>query len=251
MSYHEILGVDNGCSVDEIRKIYRKLSLKYHPDRNGNSEESKKQFQKINNAYCKLLETSPDKNDNMREMAHFYNKEPLDGISPIQVTVYITLEQSYTGCMLPVEIDRYIKEGNSNRTEKETIYVEFYKGIDTNEVITYHNKGNGLNQKYSDVRILVQIKPHDFYTRDGLDLIYTKKITLKEALCGVTFQILHISGKTYNIKGDTIITPNFIKSIRGLGLTRGDHVGNLIIKFIVTFPETLSKQQIEQIKKYL
>lgn len=257
MSYYDILGVDKNSTIEEIKKAYRKLSLKYHPDRNGNSEESKQHFQKINNAYNRLIEqSSSNKNNNIpiQDIINLVQKNTIQdpiGLSPILITVYITLEQSYNGCMLPVEIERYIIDKNIKSCEKETIYVDFYKGIDTNEVITYNNKGNCVNEKYSDVKITVQIKKHDFFTRNGLDIIYTKHISLKQALCGVTFQLLHISGKKYNIVGDDVITPNYSKSIKGLGIIRGEHVGNLIINFCIIFPETLSSEQIENIRKYI
>lgn len=259
MSYYDILDVDKNSTIEEIKKKYRKLSLKYHPDRNSNSEESKQHFQQINNAYNRLLE-QPSSSQNINNTTHMQDiinlvkKETINEsieLSPILKTVYITLEQSYYGCMLPVEIERYIMERNLKSWEKETIYVDFYKGIDTNEVITYNNKGNCVNEKYSDVKITVQIKKHDCFSRDGLDIKYIKNISLKEALCGVTFQILHISGKKYNIIGEEVIIPNDNKTIKGLGIIRGDHVGNLIINFNITFPEMLSKQQIEHIKKYL
>ena len=50
-SYYDILDVPESASLDEIKKAYRKLSMKHHPDRNGNSQESTEKFQKISEAY--------------------------------------------------------------------------------------------------------------------------------------------------------------------------------------------------------
>ena len=47
MTLYEVLGVKNDSSQDEIKKAYRSLSLKYHPDRNP-SDEATKKFQEIN-----------------------------------------------------------------------------------------------------------------------------------------------------------------------------------------------------------
>lgn len=261
-TYYDVLGITANASLDEIKKTYRKLSLKFHPDRNGNCDVSKQTFQKINDAYTKILQHhqtrrppgAEEHSVNIQDVIHFLKKNTPQSatiLTALYVTVYISLEQSYTGCMLPVEIERWIIEGDARRNEKETIYVDFCKGIDTNETITYRNKGNCLNQTYSDVKINVQIIKHGCFTRDGLDLIYTKTITLKQALCGVMFQIEHVSGKKYNIQGDTVITPQFKKVIRGLGLPRGGHYGNLIIKFNIEFPETLSPEKMEQIRNCL
>ncbi|CAD8107592.1 unnamed protein product [Paramecium sonneborni] len=50
--YYQLLGVPRSASDDQIKKAFKKLSLKYHPDKaKGNKEESEKQFQKIVNAY--------------------------------------------------------------------------------------------------------------------------------------------------------------------------------------------------------
>jgi curved DNA-binding protein CbpA len=49
--YYEILEVSAGATPDEIKKSFRHLALKYHPDKNGNSEESKQKFVKIVEAY--------------------------------------------------------------------------------------------------------------------------------------------------------------------------------------------------------
>ena len=48
---YEVLGINENASPDEIKKTYRKLSLQYHPDRNGNSSESTIKIQSINAAY--------------------------------------------------------------------------------------------------------------------------------------------------------------------------------------------------------
>ncbi len=52
--YYTILGVDKKASVDEIKKAYRKLALKYHPDRNKDNKAAEEQFKKISEAYAVL-----------------------------------------------------------------------------------------------------------------------------------------------------------------------------------------------------
>ncbi|KAF4730141.1 DnaJ sub C member 21 [Perkinsus olseni] len=48
--YYKILGVDRSCSADDIKKAYRKLALKWHPDKNQNSDDAKEMFQLITEA---------------------------------------------------------------------------------------------------------------------------------------------------------------------------------------------------------
>ncbi|KAK8630826.1 hypothetical protein V6N13_079598 [Hibiscus sabdariffa] len=50
-SYYDILQVPKGASDEQIKRAYRKLALKYHPDKNPGNEEASKKFTDISNAY--------------------------------------------------------------------------------------------------------------------------------------------------------------------------------------------------------
>ena len=52
--YYETLGVNRKATEDEIKKAYRKLALKYHPDRNKGNKEAEERFKEINEAYAVL-----------------------------------------------------------------------------------------------------------------------------------------------------------------------------------------------------
>ena len=62
MDHYKVLEVNNTASKDDIRKSFRYLALRYHPDRNNNSEESKREFMLIVEAYKVLSDEQARKN---------------------------------------------------------------------------------------------------------------------------------------------------------------------------------------------
>jgi curved DNA-binding protein len=52
--YYQVLGVDKKASADEIKKAYRKLAVKWHPDKNPNNKAAEEKFKKISEAYAVL-----------------------------------------------------------------------------------------------------------------------------------------------------------------------------------------------------
>jgi DnaJ-class molecular chaperone len=271
---YDILGVKKDASSEEIKKAYRRLSLEHHPDRNGGSVESKQRFQEITGAYQKINDNLT-KNDNsaqfmgnnafdLNEMFKFFQQgnfpkqhfsSQMNKPIPIIKTIVITLEQSYSGCSIPVEIERWIIENGVKKQETETLYVQIPKGSDSNEIMIYRNKGNMISPgNIGDVKVIIKLQGHSIYQRHGLDLIYNKNITLKEALCGLSFDIKHLSGKIYkinNARGTSIISPGYQKIVQGLGLSRGQHTGSLVIRFNIIFPQKLSDENIALIEKAL
>ncbi len=71
--YYEILGVPRNASEEEIKKAYRKMALKYHPDRNPGDKEAEEKFKEASEAYEVLRD--PKK----REIYDFYGHEGLKG----------------------------------------------------------------------------------------------------------------------------------------------------------------------------
>jgi DnaJ family protein A protein 2 len=144
---------------------------------------------------------------------------------------------------------------NGNKVfEKETVYVTVPKGVDDNEIIILREKGNILNDEIKgDLKLFIKIENTTQFERKGLDLIIKKQISLKDALCGFSFELKYINGKVYTLNNNSgsIIPSDYIKTIPNMGLTREGHTGNLLIHFQVEFPEKLTEEQIKSLKEIL
>jgi DnaJ-class molecular chaperone len=186
----------------------------------------------------------------------FYNGTPIQRKPPVIIQrVTITLEQSYSGGVIPLEINRWIDVDSVKTMEKENIYVKFPKGIDNNEMILLKEKGHNFNaSQQGDVKVIFTVKNDTPFIRKGVDLVYNKTISLKEALTGLEMNIDHINGKKYKV--DTvnnycIINNNSNTSLPNLGMTRENVTGKLIINFKVEFPKEISAENREKLKECL
>ena len=286
MSHYETLQVPSDAPSDVIKKHYRKLSLDCHPDRpNGNSSK----FKELNEAYETLSDPkkrkqydaslnqsamSPEQaifdmlfkanhgmGGGMSSMDAMFHAQPpmfFHTVNvkppPLVVTLNITLDQAFTGCSLPVEIERNVFEHRSKRSETETCYVDVPAGIDNNEIIVIERKGH-VNPDYEvgDVKVVIQIDNPTKLVRSGLDLVYTHAITLKEALCGFSFELEYLQGKQLKIANQegNIVTPQLRKTIPNMGMKRDHRQGSLIITFQIGFPASLTPEQSEALKTLL
>src|SRR6187200_184509 len=74
--YYDVLGVQKTVTKDELKSVYRKLALKYHPDRNKSSEAEEK-FKEISEAYAVL--SDPDKRQRYDTYGHVGTEEVFRG----------------------------------------------------------------------------------------------------------------------------------------------------------------------------
>eukprot|EP01125_Pyxidicula_operculata_P018632 TRINITY_DN6630_c0_g1_i2.p1 TRINITY_DN6630_c0_g1~~TRINITY_DN6630_c0_g1_i2.p1 ORF type:complete len:465 (-),score=132.89 TRINITY_DN6630_c0_g1_i2:87-1481(-) len=72
--YYDLLGVSKSASQDEIKKAYRKLAMKYHPDRNKNNKEAEEKFKQISQAYSVLSD------DKQRKMYDQFGEDGIKGM---------------------------------------------------------------------------------------------------------------------------------------------------------------------------
>ena len=170
---------------------------------------------------------------------------------PVTSTITVPIDKILTGTTVPIDIERWIIENNNKVFEHETIYVTVPKGMDEGELIVLKDKGHIVNENCKgDVKVIVKIENTTDFQRQGLDLILQKTISIKEALCGFSFELKYITGKTYTINNNAgnIIPNGYKKIIPNMGFSRDEHTGNLIILFDVKFPEKLSQDAINALK---
>ena len=72
--YYEVLGVERGCTPEELKRAYRKLAMQYHPDRNNGDKGAEERFKEIGEAYSVL--SDPDKRQRYDTFGHAANGAP-------------------------------------------------------------------------------------------------------------------------------------------------------------------------------
>jgi DnaJ-class molecular chaperone len=293
-NYYEVLGVPNDASEEQIKRAYRKLSLQYHPDRNTDPSASARfqaineanevlsdagrraqydgggadlqanvQFHDINEIFNTFFGGMGGGGMMGPDIRFFHQGMPggsnffqhLNKPMPIVKNLKLTMEQAYFGGSFPVDIERWNMVNNQRTDERQTLYVTIPPGIDENEVIILSNIGNTINNtSKGDVKICIHIENETEFKRHGLDLIYKKTVSLKEALCGFDFEIKHVNKKTLafkNVANAFIIKPGFKKVVPEFGFKRENTTGNLVIEFDILFPDQLTAEQIKVLSETL
>ena len=113
MTYYQVLGVTQDADFDEIKSKYRKLAMKYHPDRNQGDKKAEEKFKEISEAY-EILSDSVKR----KEYDNMYSR----GNSTEQK--FKQKSKSATGNFNPNEFknmfDNYFSEEKMDGSEKET-----------------------------------------------------------------------------------------------------------------------------------
>lgn len=112
MDPYKVLGVEPSATPEEIKKVYRELALKYHPDRNSGDPGAEEKFKEINAAYELIKDGNYNPNQNSFNPMDFddimrnfgFGFGPKRNINIRKGVLRITLEEAYVGCEKNIEV---------------------------------------------------------------------------------------------------------------------------------------------------
>jgi len=164
----------------------------------------------------------------------------------IEKEVQVSLEDIAKGIEKKMKISRrvYDELGNS-RAEEKVLTISVKPGWKSGTKITFAKEGDRVPGRVpADIAFVIRDKPHSIFTRDGSNIIYTHKITLRDALCGSIIEAPTLDGRKVGLNlMDEVIKPNTTKKLQGYGLPfpkEPTKKGDLFVKFDIQFPDRLS-----------
>ena len=175
---------------------------------------------------------------------------------PIYRELPISLEDLLNGTTKKMKITRNVTNGGMTFEEEKVLTVNIKKGWKAGTKITFAEEGDQRSGTTpADIIFVIQDKPHDLFTRDSdNNLLYTCKISLKDALTGTTAQIPTLEGRTETLQLESVIQPGTMKRINGKGLPlpkTPNRRGDLLVTMEVHIPENLSPKDKEALGKVL
>mmetsp|Transcript_24275 Transcript_24275/g.26968 ORF Transcript_24275/g.26968 Transcript_24275/m.26968 type:complete len:348 (-) Transcript_24275:126-1169(-) len=158
-----------------------------------------------------------------------------------------TLEQLFTGCTKKLRVRRKVQTSPQvpEREVVENIEIDVKPGWKEGTKITFSGKGHQRpGERADDLRFILHELPHQYFKRQGNDLVYTATINLQSALTGVKLGIPTLDGRpNLSVVVDKIISPTYEHIVPGEGMPISKQQGargNLIIKFNIVFPKKLA-----------
>lgn len=275
MDPYRVLGINPGATEDEIKKAYRRLASKHHPDKGGDT----KRFQEIQSAYDALTSGSAQHNGpqpaggpggfhfhfgnrganpfaGFEDLFRFHREEfDPDGFGgvarnpDITVRVSCTLEEAHQGFSRNIQFLAPQEHSHRYRT------VDFPAGSYSGLRIRYTGEGGRLvpNRPAGDLYVELLVEPHVFWeTVDGSqDLKGRVTVNLKDALVGTTVSVHDINGSRIEVTVPAGTQPGTNLRLRGCGLrnVHNSRCGDAYIEVRVQIPalrtEDLNKPLID------
>lgn len=284
--YYEILGVSKSASDDEIKKAYRKLAVKYHPDRNPGDKEAEAKFKEINEAH----EVLSDKQKRARydQFGHAgvggAAGSPFGGSNPFSGGNFNfngqTFNFDFGGGGLDDILGNIFGFGGPRRPRRgadyqtsvtvtfeeaifgttkivsangEEIKIKVPAGIDDGMSIRLRGKGGDAPEggEKGDLYIRVRVKPHKNLTREGAIILSEEKIDMVDAALGCEIEVETVDGPiTMKVPAGTQSGTPFKLSGHGVPFRADGDRGPHIVTVIVETPKNLSRKQKELLEEF-
>ena len=273
MDYYQTLGVAKDASDDEIKRAFRKLAMKHHPDRGGDQAE----FQKIQEAYATLGD--PQKRaeydnpapkgfqqyggmppgfeemfgrgfgngfQNFHDLFGFRQPRPVRN-RDLNLDTQITLEDAYNGKTIMAQVQ--LPSGR-----EQVLEIKIPPGIKSGQRLRLSGLGDDANQAVprGDIYVGIHIAPHPKFTREGDDLHTDALISVWDAMLGTTHKIQTLDGKELEVSIPPGTQPFTIMRVAGYGMPNvqdNRFRGNILLSINVKIPTFLSDEEKNLIKQ--
>lgn len=209
MNLYEILGVSNTSSTEEIKKAYRRLASKHHPDKGGDTAK----FQEIQTAYDTLSDPVKRQDyDNPRSNDFHFNVHTGD-LNDIFGRFGFNFGQGFTGIRknrdLRVNISLNLEETLTNQVKtlsirnadgsRKNLDVTVPRGITSGTTMKIPGFGDQsmTNLPPGDLLVNIDIAPHSNYNARGLDLYTPVQIDSLEAMVGCEKIVTGLDGRQF------------------------------------------------------
>jgi molecular chaperone DnaJ len=271
--YYDILGVKKDASADEVKKAFRRLARKHHPDAGGDEEK----FKEMNEAYevslswDEALEGVSTKVEVQRAAkcgtCHGSGAKP--GTSPTTCPTCkgsgnVSQGQGLFGFSRPCQrcsgTGKIIEQpcsacrGKGRVVRIKPITVNVPAGVSDGGKIRFSGKGQPGEGggPAGDLYVITKVKPHPFLTRDGADVLMELPLTVAEAALGTEIRIPAPSGETVMIKIKAGTQDDKVFRLKGKGAPKlnAKGRGDLKVRTRIVVPTGLSAKDKELLEQF-
>jgi DnaJ-class molecular chaperone len=263
-NYYEILGLSSSASAEEIKKAFRKLALKYHPDKNPGSREAENQFKEVTAAYSVL--SDPFKKSDY-DRIHFRSKSTKkSSVKPTTKSATDAKRPRSTGknllYHLNLTLDEAFRGGEKSISYVRTINgvkktsqlsVAIPSGLRDDRKLRIRGAGESLSPQQTPGDLIVQIHllQHKHFILDGNDILLKMPISIVDLLLDDPLSVptLHGAASVSGVRFDEFGLLSAQIENKGFPVQENSHkYGNQFVRFIVDVPQSLNENLKEKLR---